>query len=152
MNWTYDAPADLLSVTLSDTPVVETVRVRPGVLVKFDARGRPVQLEVLGASEQFSKASLERLASPVELLTLAEAAAEVGLSPATLRKQIHNKRIRAQKRGVDWFISRAELWSYLEGRDSRGRSSAKGGMAARIRREAKIIPSTRKKSRRGRAA
>jgi excisionase family DNA binding protein len=53
---------------------------------------------------------------PEEILTLKEAAEDSGLSPATLRVQIHNGRLVAVKRGRDWLVSPAALQAYLESR------------------------------------
>lgn len=45
-------------------------------------------------------------------LTLVEAAAELGLSADTLRWQIHNGKLRAEKRGRDWMVTRREVERY----------------------------------------
>lgn len=49
-------------------------------------------------------------ASPV--LTLAEAAARLGVTPDTLRQQIANGRLRGKKVGPIWVISEKELDRY----------------------------------------
>jgi excisionase family DNA binding protein len=48
----------------------------------------------------------------VALLTLAEAAAQLGLAASTLRNQIHNGRLRARLVGKTWTITSAELERY----------------------------------------
>lgn len=45
-------------------------------------------------------------------MTLKEAAAILGILPATLRRQIANGRLQAQKRGRDWFVTAAEVERY----------------------------------------
>jgi excisionase family DNA binding protein len=45
-------------------------------------------------------------------LTLAEAARALGLSPETLRWQVHNKRLRARKTGNLWIVTEAEVERY----------------------------------------
>ena len=48
----------------------------------------------------------------IALVTLTEAAAELGLATATLRHQIANKRLEAEKIGRDWTVSEAEVRRY----------------------------------------
>lgn len=121
---TYDPAVDALAIeVIAEGRHARTVRVSGNVLVHFDARRRPVELEIHGASEIYSPAELAQLASPAEWLTLKEAAAATGLAAATLRGQIRNKRLVATKRGHDWFVSRAALGNYLEDREPSGRES-----------------------------
>jgi excisionase family DNA binding protein len=47
-----------------------------------------------------------------EPLTLREAAARLGLSPSTLRVQIGKGKLRAVKRGRDWWLTPRELERY----------------------------------------
>ncbi len=47
-------------------------------------------------------------------MTLKEAAALLGVQPATCRQQIKNKRLKATKRGRDWYVSAAEVERYRE--------------------------------------
>lgn len=132
----YDAEADALAVEFNPTGrSARMVRVAPGVNVDLDAKGRLVTLEVLGASEHVSRAELEQLPTPQELLTLTEAARESGLSSNTLRTQIRNGRLAAVKRGRDWLVDVTALWNYLESRDARGRPAAKH----RGRRDRKVV-------------
>jgi excisionase family DNA binding protein len=46
------------------------------------------------------------------LRTLREAAAELGITPDTLRAQIQRGRLRAVKVGRDWLVDPAELERY----------------------------------------
>lgn len=51
-------------------------------------------------------------------MTLVEAAAILGVTPATLRQQIARGKLRAMKRGRDWWVTKGELERYR--RDSLG--------------------------------
>ena len=46
------------------------------------------------------------------MLTLTQAAARLGLSPSTLRNQIHGGRLTARKVGRDWTVSEREVERY----------------------------------------
>jgi excisionase family DNA binding protein len=54
-----------------------------------------------------------------DFLTLAEAAARLGLSASTLRNQVHNGRLRAELIGKTWIVTEAEVERYE--RESLGR-------------------------------
>ena len=45
-------------------------------------------------------------------MTLIQAAAVLGVTPATLRQQIGRGRIKARKIGRDWHVSAAEVRRY----------------------------------------
>ena len=45
-------------------------------------------------------------------MTLKQAAQLLGVRPATLRQQIANKRLKATKRGRDWYVSIDETERY----------------------------------------
>jgi excisionase family DNA binding protein len=45
-------------------------------------------------------------------MTLPEAAAILGVQPATLRQQIAHGKLRAVKRGRDWWVTSAEVERY----------------------------------------
>jgi excisionase family DNA binding protein len=45
-------------------------------------------------------------------VTLTEAAAFLGVTAATLRQQIANGKLRATKRGRDWWVTRREVDRY----------------------------------------
>jgi excisionase family DNA binding protein len=77
-------------------------------------------IEILDASRFASADDLRTLDSARENLTLAEASKESGLAPDTLRSLIHKKRLPATKEGRDWKVSLADLYTYLESRDTRG--------------------------------
>lgn len=52
----------------------------------------------------------------LRVLTLSEAAAQLGIQAATLRRQIHRKKLRARKRRLGgyevWVVSEAEVERY----------------------------------------
>lgn len=56
---------------------------------------------------------------PSRLIGLAEAAELLGVAHATLRAQVHRKRLRAHKVGRDWIVTAAEIERYR--RDVQGR-------------------------------
>jgi len=130
----YDREVDALAIDfVPGATSARTVRAAPGVHVDFDAEGGLVAIEVLDASTVLPRAVLVALPSAAEWLTLAEAAASSGLSPATLRGQIHKGRLRATKRGRDWLVDATALLNYLESRDARGRPPARRrGKALRL--------------------
>lgn len=53
----------------------------------------------------------------MKMLTLAEAAARLGVDPSTLRHQIRNGRFSATKLGRDWLVEEREVERYA--RESR---------------------------------
>lgn len=125
MRFTYDPEVDAIAVELAPgTKSMRTKSIGPDVNIDFDSGGRLISLEVLNASAYYATHELAAMESPAHLLTLAEAAEESGLSAATLRKQIHNEKLHAIKRGRDWMVAEHALWNYLETRDPRGRRAA----------------------------
>ena len=48
----------------------------------------------------------------ISMLTLAEAAACLGVQPGTLRVQIAKGKLKAKKMGRDWFVSEREVERY----------------------------------------
>ncbi len=122
MQATYDGEADALSVTLlPEAARKRTARIAGGILLHFDAADNLIELEILGASGHYPKAVLERLESPAELLTIAEASKESGLATDTLRKQIAKGKLKGTQKGRDWFVTRADLYTYLDNRAPSGR-------------------------------
>ena len=45
-------------------------------------------------------------------MTIKEAAERLGLAPSTLRHQIDNGKLKATKRGRDWWVTPAEVKRY----------------------------------------
>jgi uncharacterized protein YuzE len=123
----YDREADALAIEFVERPdVSRTVKVTDTVRLDFDRDGRLVVLELLDASFHVPRRALERLAPTTDWLTLQEAAAESGLSPTTLRVQLNHGRLKGEKRGRDWFVDGAALFTYLDSRSARGRPPARG--------------------------
>ena len=131
---TYDAEADVLGIWLpGPSRDARTHELAPGVHADVTPDGRLTSVEVLDASSRYPVESLRTLQGPVDWMTLEEAAAESGLAPATLRRQVLNGRLAARKRGRDWLVSSAALWTYLENRAPSGRppGSRKGRQVRR---------------------
>ena len=63
---------------------------------------------------------------PKALIPLSTAAARAGLTPATLRQQIRNKRLSAVKWHRTWWVDEASLRDYLRSRAPQGRRSRRG--------------------------
>jgi hypothetical protein len=63
-----------------------------------------------------------------DLLTLEEAARESGLSPSTLRVQLNHGRLKGEKRGRDWFVDAAALFTYLDVEVRCGRDPTREGL------------------------
>lgn len=118
----YDVEADALYFQLG-SGTTRSVRTVPqgSVNVDYDATGYVLGVEVLGASTHLSAALLAGLKAPNPEMTLAEAAEESGLSAATLRVLLNNGRLTGRKRGRDWVVSMADLYTYLESRGPQGR-------------------------------
>lgn len=136
MQITYDREADALAINLlPGARRAGTRRLDSGLLLHTGVGGQPVELEILMASARYPVETLEEGGSPVEWLTLAEAAQESGLASSTLRKQIHNARLEATKKGHDWLVSRAALWTYLENR--RGQDRLRRPLSKRVTRRRK---------------
>ncbi len=93
---TYDPEADAIDLG-KPAGRVETQEVQKDYYADYDSRGRLVGFEILNASKHYQDYSLSSLPSPVEWLTLAEAAKESGLSPGTLRVQINAGRLRGRE-------------------------------------------------------
>ncbi|MBB2964029.1 DUF2283 domain-containing protein [Methylobacterium sp. R2-1] len=53
----YDAETDALYVRFTETAIVESEEVRPGIVLDFDAEGRIVALEILDATEHLASGS-----------------------------------------------------------------------------------------------
>jgi uncharacterized protein YuzE len=127
MRITYSEGADAVYVELATNQAsARTQEIVPGVLADLDAAGRVLGLEILDASRWYPRTELEALETPVEWLTLAQAAvvaAELGepIQPATLRSQVAKGKLQADKRGRDLVVARHELLNYLGRRSPQGR-------------------------------
>ncbi len=52
MRVVYDLQTDILTITLSETPIVESDEEKPGIVLDYDAGGNAVSMEVLDASQR----------------------------------------------------------------------------------------------------
>ena len=50
MRVVYDYRADILTITLTETTIVESDEDKPGIVLDYDASGKVVSMEVLDAS------------------------------------------------------------------------------------------------------
>jgi excisionase family DNA binding protein len=117
----YDKDVDALAISFVDRPrSARTKEVAEGINLDFNKKGELVAIEILDASRFASQESLGKLPATSDELSLAEAAKESGLEPDTLRRVINNGRLKARKDGRDWKVELADLYNYLESRDSRG--------------------------------
>ena len=122
MKWTYDPSVDALTIEfLTDRKSARTEEIEPGMLFDYDKAGHPISLEILDASTHFPVKGLKALPLPEAMIPLSEASKRVGLDPATLRQQIHRKRLRATKHHREWWVDQAALEAYLSSRAPQGR-------------------------------
>lgn len=143
MRMYYDQEVDVLQVELATVRRPVTREIAPGVTGDFDAKGRLVGVEILGASKLYPRDALAEVAAlDEEWLTLAEAeamAAEEGESvkATTWRVLINGDRIPEdvkRKEAGSWRISRRGVMDYLESRAPSGRPSP-GRRVRRTRRK-----------------
>jgi excisionase family DNA binding protein len=119
---TYDEDVDALAFNLIPTgKTAKTIEIRPDLYIDLDSSGAILAIEVLRASSKYDLSVLRNLPVPGPLITLTEAARILSISPATIRKQIHNRRVAATKQGRDWFVYKNDLLSYAKSRSHRGR-------------------------------
>lgn len=117
----YSKDVDALAISFVDRPrSARTKNVAEGINLDFDSKGRLVQIEILNASRFASPKKLAQLPRTSCKLTLSEAAKESGLEHDTLRRLVNNGRLKAVKEGRDWMVELADLYTYLESRDTRG--------------------------------
>jgi len=61
MEITYDSKADALSITLKKGKVAKTIELAPEVLLDVDKNGKPLYLEIIGASEKIGKRRVNKV-------------------------------------------------------------------------------------------
>ena len=61
MKITYDKTIDALNVTLKLGKVAKTIEVAPEVLLDMDAKGNPLYLEIIGASEKIGEKNFSKI-------------------------------------------------------------------------------------------
>lgn len=122
---TYDKAVDALAIELrARGKSARTVRVAGDIGIDFDAQGRAISVEILNASRHLTQATLDELPGSGEKLSLQEAGDRSGLSPSTLRGQIHKGRLKGEKRGRDWVVDATSLENYMESVESGERAPA----------------------------
>ena len=55
MEITYDHEADALSITFKKGSVAKTIKIAHEVILDIDENGKPLYLEIIGASEKIGK-------------------------------------------------------------------------------------------------
>ena len=55
MEVTYDPKADALNITFRKGKVAKTVEIAPEINLDLDKKGKPLYLEIIGASEKIGK-------------------------------------------------------------------------------------------------
>ena len=61
MKITYDKEVDSLNVTLRNGIVAKTIEVSPEILLDVDKKGKPLYLEIIGASEKIGKKNFGKI-------------------------------------------------------------------------------------------
>jgi len=124
MKWSYDPTVDALTIDfLIGRRPARTKEVEPGIIFDFDKTGHPISIEIIDASTHFPARALASLPLPEAMIPLSEASKRAGLNAATLRQQIHRKRLRATKHHREWWVDPLALSAYLASRAPQGRRS-----------------------------
>ena len=121
---TYDSEADALAIYLSDEYVHETRNIAPGVEVDYDRDGRVLGFEVLGASKKYDM-DWDAFDAPSPYFSLAEGAEILGLSPSTLRHQVHRGVLKAVKVGRNWVVHGDDVFAYYREHSRKAKQAAK---------------------------
>lgn len=61
MEITYDSKADAMNITFREGKVAETVEIAPEINLDLDRKGRPLYLEIIGASEKIGKKKVNEI-------------------------------------------------------------------------------------------
>lgn len=126
MKATYDAAANALAIDFARASGRRTTKeVATGIYLDFDALNHLVGLEVLDARARFSAATLAKIASAADPMTLEQLEKEFGLTAETWKKQLQRERLAGRKVGTAWIVNRADAINYLESRSARGRQANK---------------------------
>ena len=133
MDCTYDPSVDAFYFGFNtERETHHSTQHHPEIIIHYDRTGSPIGLEVLNARKFLPKAALTNVPLPNPLLSLEDAANQIGLDPATMRQQILKKRIRATKIHRQWWVEWSALDEYLASRAPQGRrSKKKKALAAR---------------------
>ncbi len=74
MRFHYDKQEDALYIRFNERPYAESDEVREGIILDYDARGKIIGIEVLGASRKFPRefrSTFTRRKLPLELVNSA---------------------------------------------------------------------------------
>lgn len=61
MEITYDPKADALNLTFRKGKVAKTVEIAPEINLDLDKKGKPLYLEIIGASEKIGKGRVNEI-------------------------------------------------------------------------------------------
>lgn len=61
MKITYDKEVDALNLTLRTGVVAKTIEISPEILLDLDKDGRPLYLEIIGATEKIGKENFNKV-------------------------------------------------------------------------------------------
>ena len=61
MKISYDVQADAISITFREGKVNRTIEIAPEINLDFDGKGRPLYMEIIGASEKLGKTNAEEI-------------------------------------------------------------------------------------------
>ena len=61
MKINYDKGVDSLNVTLKTGRVAKTVEISPEIMLDLDKNGKPLYLEIIGASEKIGKKNFSKI-------------------------------------------------------------------------------------------
>lgn len=61
MKIVYDKNVDSLNLTLRSGTVAKTVEVAPEIMLDLDKNGRPLYLEIIGASDKIGKGNFDKV-------------------------------------------------------------------------------------------
>src|SRR3954447_13665130 len=120
--WKYDPSVDALAIAFKQgARSHETRELASGIVADFDKHGDLVTLEILDARRRLGDGFLEPLQRSAPRMNLRDAAALIGVDPATLRQQISRGNLRAKKSGRDWTVARNDVEHYARTRGRRAR-------------------------------
>ena len=122
MNITYDKHADAMVITLAKAEVEETKDIAPGVYADYDADGRVISLEILGASRKYDFDG-SKIEPPNPYMPLSDAGEMYGLSPTTLRHQIVRGVLPGRKFGRNWMVRHDHMATYFRDRSRKSSKS-----------------------------
>jgi hypothetical protein len=124
MYFSYNKELDILTINLHARPdrYWGTRSILPSVEADLTEDGVVQTIEVSSASLAYPAELLNSVADHKVWISLREAAESVGLSPDTLRVQVNNGRLRAEKKGPVWLTTLQWFEEYLASRRYNGKN------------------------------